>query len=80
MYPYHAPASLGATVNTLIQSLSIRTNRTPMSHLDAVVTLQLLECFKFLMKDSYGMEKVSERALLKTRAIHPAKWYFCVHY
>jgi len=41
-----------------MESIKVRLVHYPMAQLDAVVLLELLECFKFLMKDEYGMRAV----------------------
>ena len=42
----------------LMDSVKARLVHFPMEQLDAVVLLNLLECFKFLMKDAHGMTSV----------------------
>ena len=48
--------SSGITI--LMESIKSRLAHYPFSSFDAVVLLELLECFKFIMKDEYGMNTV----------------------
>ncbi|GMH66234.1 hypothetical protein TrLO_g4004 [Triparma laevis f. longispina] len=45
-------------VMILMESIKARLAHHPASAFDAVVLLEFLECFKFIMKDNHGMETV----------------------